>query len=67
MNPLTLDSPVIDPTGLTPRQLAGDACVLCRKPWPRTLIGQFPSGEAALACDDHDFAGLLADAGVSAR
>jgi hypothetical protein len=66
MNPL-IDSPVIDPTGLTARQLAGNACVLCHKSWPRTLIGQFPDSTPALACHDHDFPGLLSDVGVSVR
>jgi hypothetical protein len=62
MNPLAFDSPVIDSGGLTVAQLAGHACVLCEKtfPLPRTLVGQFPDGQAALACDDHDLEAVLA-------
>jgi hypothetical protein len=62
MNPFTIDSPVIDPRGLTASQLAGRACLLCEKtvPLPRTLVGQFPDGQAALVCDDHDLAAVVA-------
>ncbi|MEU8340245.1 hypothetical protein SAMN05443665_1003102 [Actinomadura meyerae] len=46
--------PVIDPEGLTAAQLLGDACVVCRKKWPRprVRVGRLPDSTGVFACDD---------------
>ncbi|QKW32608.1 hypothetical protein HUT06_12825 [Actinomadura sp. NAK00032] len=46
--------PTIDPDGLTAAQLLGDACVVCRKRWPRprVRVGRLPDSTGVFACDD---------------
>lgn len=46
--------PVVDPGGLTEAQLLGDACVVCRKKWPRprVRVGRLPDSSGVFACDE---------------
>nr|WP_231330825.1 hypothetical protein [Actinomadura graeca] len=48
------DEPTIDPAPLTHAQRLGDACVVCRKKWPRPRIrvGRLPDTSAVFACED---------------
>jgi hypothetical protein len=45
---------VFDPTGLTAAQRAGEACVVCRKSWPRPgrAMGALPDDTTVYACDE---------------
>lgn len=44
--------PVIDPRGLSTAQQQGDACVVCRKRWPRprVRVGRLPDSSGVFAC-----------------
>ena len=46
--------PTVDPGGLTTAQLLGDACVVCRKKWPRprVRVGRLPDSTGVFACDE---------------
>ncbi|WP_141577487.1 hypothetical protein [Actinomadura sp. WMMA1423] len=46
--------PVVDPRGLSTAQRLGDACVVCRKRWPRprVRVGRLPDSSGVFACDD---------------
>jgi hypothetical protein len=46
--------PTVDPGGLTEAQLLGDACVVCRKKWPRprVRVGRLPDSSGVFACDE---------------
>jgi hypothetical protein len=46
--------PVVDPGGLSAAQRLGEACVVCRKQWPRPRIrvGRLPDSTGVFACDD---------------
>jgi hypothetical protein len=48
------DEPIVDPGGLSTAQRLGDACVVCRKKWPRprVLVGRLPDSTGVFACDD---------------
>nr|WP_084265524.1 hypothetical protein [Actinomadura macra] len=48
------DEPTVDPDALTDAQRTGDACVVCRKKWPRPRIrvGRLPDASGVFACDD---------------
>ncbi|TDB86504.1 hypothetical protein E1264_17620 [Actinomadura sp. KC216] len=48
------DEPTVDPGGLTTAQRLGDACVVCRKKWPRprVRVGRLPDSTGVFACDD---------------
>nr|WP_121435326.1 hypothetical protein [Actinomadura pelletieri] len=48
------DEPTVDPGGLSPAQRLGDACVVCRKRWPRprVRVGRLPDSTGVFACDD---------------
>ncbi len=43
--------PVVDPVGLSAAQLLGDACVVCRKKWPRprVRVGRLPDSSGVFA------------------
>lgn len=45
---------LFDPSGLTPTQRDGDACVVCHKKWPRPRIkvGRLPNDAPVNACED---------------
>ena len=46
--------PTVDPGGLTAAQRLGDACVVCRKRWPRprVRVGRLPDSTGVFACDE---------------
>lgn len=46
--------PIVDQGGLSTAQRLGDACVVCRKKWPRPRIrvGRLPDSSGVFACDD---------------
>ncbi len=46
--------PTVDPTALSTAQRAGEACVACRKRWPRprVRVGRLPDSTGVFACDD---------------
>ncbi|MFC0041181.1 hypothetical protein [Actinomadura rayongensis] len=46
--------PGFDPAGLDAAQRHGDACVVCRKRWPRprVRVGHVPGGGGVFACDE---------------
>ncbi|TDC57360.1 hypothetical protein E1281_05155 [Actinomadura sp. KC345] len=46
--------PIVDPGGLNAAQRLGDACVVCRKKWPRprVRVGRLPDSTGVFACDD---------------
>ncbi|GAA1544063.1 hypothetical protein GCM10009678_28410 [Actinomadura kijaniata] len=48
------DEPRFDPRALTRAQRQGDACVACRKRWPRprVRVGRVPDGSGVFACAD---------------
>ncbi|TDD83214.1 hypothetical protein E1293_15050 [Actinomadura darangshiensis] len=48
------DEQVVDPGGLSTAQRLGDACVVCRKRWPRprVRVGRLPDSSGVFACDD---------------
>lgn len=48
------DEPTVDPGGLSTAQRLGDACVVCRKKWPRprVRVGRLPDSTGVFACDD---------------
>jgi|SRR5437868_2878914 len=48
------DELMVDPHALTDAQRMGDACIVCRKKWPRPRIrvGRLPDSSGVFACDD---------------
>ena len=46
--------PTLDPGTLSPAQRLGEACVVCRKKWPRprVRVGRLPDSTGVFACDD---------------
>lgn len=46
--------PTLDPGALTTAQRLGDACVVCRKKWPRprVRVGRLPDSSGVFACDE---------------
>ncbi|SFN09362.1 MULTISPECIES: hypothetical protein [Actinomadura] len=46
--------PIVDQGGLSRAQRLGDACVVCRKSWPRprVRVGRLPDSSGVFACDD---------------
>ncbi|MCP9971195.1 hypothetical protein LUX57_43735 [Actinomadura madurae] len=46
--------PIVDQGGLSRAQRLGDACVVCRKCWPRprVRVGRLPDSSGVFACDD---------------
>jgi hypothetical protein len=54
MNPEIADATIIvfDPVALSAAQRVGDACVVCRKSWPRpgVVVGRLPDRHSVYAC-----------------
>ncbi|RFS81624.1 hypothetical protein D0T12_30480 [Actinomadura spongiicola] len=48
------NEPTVDPSGLSPAQRRGAACVVCHKRWPRprVRVGHLPDSTGVFACDD---------------
>ncbi|TYB43376.1 hypothetical protein [Actinomadura chibensis] len=48
------DEPTVDPRGLSMAQRFGEACVVCRKKWPRprVRVGRLPDSTGVFACDE---------------
>ncbi|TDC68146.1 hypothetical protein E1200_12560 [Actinomadura sp. GC306] len=46
--------PTVDPGGLSTAQRLGDACVGCRKRWPRprVRVGRLPDSTGVFACEE---------------
>ncbi|TDB93076.1 hypothetical protein [Actinomadura sp. 7K534] len=46
--------PTVDPGGLTAAQRLGEACVVCRKKWPRprVRVGRLPDSTGVFACGE---------------
>lgn len=46
--------PTVDLVGLSAAQRMGDACVVCRKKWPRprVRVGRLPDSTGVFACDE---------------
>lgn len=55
MTTIATDQPVrIDPAGMSRAKLAGRACAVCDKRWPRPqrVVGVWPDGRPAKLCPD---------------
>ncbi|MFC4050964.1 hypothetical protein ACFOY4_14840 [Actinomadura syzygii] len=48
------DEPTMDPRGLSTAQRFGEACVVCRRKWPRprVRVGRLPDSTGVFACEE---------------